>query len=97
MGMKQPRKLLAEASERLDLPGDIAAGLPRMVLTGFSEFSLEHHGGILEYSAETVAASVRDGTVRVTGKGLNIRLMNREFLVVSGEIGAVELLPEDKK
>jgi len=92
--MRKPRKLLTEASEKLDLPGEIAAGLPKMELTGFSQLSLEHHRGILEYTDETVAVALNLGTVRVTGRRLTIRMMNREYLVVGGELEKIELLAE---
>ena len=49
MGM---RTMLTRLAGKLDLPTDIAAGLPRIALNGFSECSLDRHRGILEYSTE---------------------------------------------
>lgn len=92
--MKQPRKFLQETSQKLDLPADIAAGLPKLELTGFSQLSIEHHKGILEYTDKVIAVALNIGTVRVTGSKLTIRLMNREFLVLSGELAQIELLAE---
>ena len=44
--MRLSEKLLAEASERIDLPVDALAGIPRMELIGSREFSMEPHGGL---------------------------------------------------
>ena len=46
--MNKAKKLLSDAAQRLELPADIAAGLPKMELTGTVEFSLEPHRGLLE-------------------------------------------------
>ena len=39
------------AMERLDLPGDIPAGVPHMELIGEREFFMCRHRGVLSYSA----------------------------------------------
>ena len=43
--MNKARELLAEVAEKMELPADLAAGLPTMELCGFREFSMEPHGG----------------------------------------------------
>jgi sporulation protein YqfC len=91
--MNRAQKLLQQASERLDIPGQIMAGLPKVELTGFSKISIEQHKGILEYSDEVVTVAVSQGKIRITGKGLSIRLMNSVFLVVVGKLSNVELIP----
>ena len=70
--MKRAQKLLAAASSKMDVPGEIMAGLPKLELTGFSQLSIEHHKGVLEYSPETVSVDVGIGSVRITGSGLSI-------------------------
>lgn len=42
------------AMERLDLPGDIPAGVSHMELIGEREFFMCRHRGVLSYSTETV-------------------------------------------
>ena len=93
--MKHTRKWLEETADRLDLPGEIVAGLTKLELTGFSRLSVEGHRGIVEYSPEAVAVRVKAGTVRVEGSNLSIALMNHDFLVLAGKITAVNLA-EDK-
>ena len=73
MGM---RTMLTRLAVKLDLPTDIAAGLPRIALNGFSECSLDRHRGILEYSTERI----------VEGQKLELRQMHRERLCITGRI-----------
>lgn len=90
--MKRAQKLLAAASSKMDVPGEIMAGLPKLELTGFSQLSIEHHKGVLEYSPETVSVDVGIGSVRITGSGLSISLMNHGYVVVTGTLRNVELM-----
>ena len=92
--MRLSEKLLAEASERIDLPVDALAGVPRMELIGSREFSMEPHGGLREYSKDRIVIQSRIGPVCVTGSGLNIRLMNQERLVIGGNVSGVCLAEE---
>ena len=89
--MSLARKLLEMASEKLDLPGDIAAGLPRIALTGFSECALDGPCGILEYEKTEIMASVPGGRITLRGEGLELRLMRRDHLTVAGRITQILL------
>lgn len=89
--MKKARKLLTRVSQKLELPAEIAAGLPKMEMTGTAEFSMEPHKGLLEYEQERISVASSVGTVTILGNGLTIRLMNQERITVVGEIRAVEL------
>ena len=95
--MKHTRKWLEKTAGRLDLPGEIVAGLPKVELTGFSRLSVEGHRGIVEYSPEAVAVRVKTGTVRVEGSELSIALMNHDFLVLAGRISAVHLTEDENE
>lgn len=91
--MKQTRKLLEAAASKLDLPVDVAAGLPKLELTGFTRLLVERHRGVLEYSGEAVTVALEDGRIRVTGEGLSITLMNRGCLELTGAMRGIELIP----
>lgn len=88
--MPRVRAFLTKASGKLGLPADIAAGLPRMELYGFSECSLDCHTGILEYEKHEIVVALRIGTVTIRGSGLELRLMQRDRLTVTGQIDALE-------
>ena len=45
------------AMERLDLPGQLAADVPQMQLTGKNDFYMLGHKGVLSYSTELIEIS----------------------------------------
>ena len=84
--------LMERAARSLDLPGDVAAGLPRVELVGSGEFWMEGHRGILSYGEEEIHIGGGRMSVCVRGTGLELRSMNANTLCITGEIRAVELL-----
>jgi sporulation protein YqfC len=80
----------AKAMERLDLPVDLAPGLPKVEVAGDREFYMERHRGILSYSTEAVDINGGAVTVRVTGKNLQVVAMSDNELRLRGTIERVE-------
>ena len=70
------------AMERLDLPGDIPAGVPHMELIGEREFFMCRHRGVLSYSTETVEIGGGSLTVRVIGTELQLVLLVLTLLTI---------------
>lgn len=85
------KKLLERAAEALDLPADLAAGVPRVELIGRHELRMENHKGILAYGPEEIHVSGGDLILRIRGSELQLRAMNVGELRVTGSIDAVEL------
>lgn len=92
MRVKRTKALLAAAAQRLDVPQDVLTDAPRVEILGFQQVTIEHHRGVTEYTEEAVAVAVSGGTVRVTGAGLTITLMNQGFVTVCGNLADVALL-----
>lgn len=84
--LNRAQKLLTKAAGRLDLPADIAAGVPHIALNGFGECTLDCHRGILAYEENEIVIQVNIGTVTVRGSGLQVKLMHRDRLTVTGQI-----------
>ena len=80
------------AMERLDLPGDLAADVPRMELIGNRQFLMVQHQGVLSYSPEAVEISGGSMTVRLTGQDLQLLAMTEGELRLGGRIEKLELV-----
>lgn len=89
--MNKARRFLANTAGFLELPADVLAGLPKMELTGFREFSIEPHQGLLEYEKEQITIDTDLGRVNLLGRELTIRLMNSSRITIRGDLYAVEL------
>ena len=81
-----------EVMDRLDLPGELAAGVGRMELVGDRQFYMEQHRGVLRYSTEVIDIAAANMTVRITGRELQLLAMTDRELRISGTIAAIELL-----
>lgn len=92
MGKRKLAQIGLDAMERLDLPGELAAGVPCMELTGNRQFFMAQHKGVLSYSTETVEISGGSLLVRLTGRELQLLAMTESELRVGGYIEKVELV-----
>lgn len=89
--MDGPRKWMTQLSQRLELPADVLAGVPRMELEGDGLFRMEPHKGLLEYSREQICVASSLGTVQICGSQLRIKVMNVSQITVCGRIGLVRV------
>lgn len=95
MGRIERRKLAQTghaAMERLDLPGEIALGVPRVELVGNREFYMDRHKGVLSYSTELVEIGGGSVEVRLIGRNLQLLAMTDDELRITGHIEKVELV-----
>ena len=72
-----------------ELPRDIMLDWPSIRMMGNEELVLSNHKGIAEYGKEQVRIKSGLGMVKVAGKGLVIKEISREEIVVAGKIDAV--------
>lgn len=81
MAMEKDKNLLRVA--QLDMP-------THMEINGNREAVVDGCGGILEYSSETVRIRTGKMIVRFGGRGLAIRSLTADALVVTGFITGIE-------
>ena len=89
--MNKAKQLLTEVAGRLQLPVDVLAGVPKMELLGFREFSVEPHNGLVEYERQKISIDSTLGRIVVFGQNLTIKLMNRQRITIKGFLTSVEL------
>ena len=89
--MERKESLLERASQALELPGDALGGLPRIELMGDRELRMFRHRGILAYGEQEIHISGGKLILKVRGEGLELRSMNADELLITGQIRALEL------
>lgn len=67
-------------------------GKPLTEILGTNRVLIENHQGICGYSLSEVIVGVGFGQIKILGDQLTLSMMNREQLVVSGDIYSVELV-----
>ena len=89
--MKKVVKLLEQVSDKLELPADVIAGVPRIELIGAEQCSVEPHKGLLEYTAEQIVVATSLGDVAVLGENLQIKKMNLQRITICGRVSGIVL------
>ena len=77
--------------DKLDLPGQVVAGLPYVTLTGNHRLYIENHKGILEYGEEAININCGKMIIKIKGQKLELRAMSENELVITGNIASIEL------
>ena len=85
-------KLRKNVTEALELPKEILLNLPLISLIGREEVTIENYKGILEYGEETVRIGTAVGVLRLRGRGLCLKQLSAECMVVTGQIEGLEFL-----
>ena len=80
------------AVEALDLPAELAYGVPQMELLGQQQFLMARHKGVISYGTELVEINGGSLVVRLTGRNLQLLAMTDEELRLGGVIEKVELV-----
>jgi len=90
--MKERRKFLDHLSAAADLQAEAIPGLPLIEIVGDRRVLIEHHCGVTEYGCQQISIKVRQGHICVYGDKLELALMTREQLIISGHIEGVRLV-----
>ena len=93
--MKKSLEALSRLGEGLDLPLGTAAGLPLIQWEGGGLLRVGGHGGGRDYGGGRVDRGWALGRFRVGGRELSLKALTVGVAVVTGELRAVELLPEE--
>jgi len=83
---RQPGGIKLKIAEALDVSKDIVLNLPRIVLIGTSELTIENYEGILEYNENQICVGANGMRICITGKKLEIRTITAEMLFITGYI-----------
>ncbi|WP_366924128.1 sporulation protein YqfC [Metallumcola ferriviriculae] len=73
----------------LELPKEVLLDLPSLTLIGTMQVHLETHKGIVEFTAERVRINTQEGILEINGKGLFLRIITHQEIVIDGEISAL--------
>lgn len=90
MSWKERKRLFQQqVANFLDIPRDLLMDLPKLVLTGDVQLSIENHRGILAYTAEVVRVSTTIGELEVTGLDLTLKNILPDEIMIEGRIKTI--------
>lgn len=85
--ISKPRK--ERVVEMLSLPKDVTLNMPTISLEGRSGLYIENLKGIVEFDEENIVVKTSVGFLKIEGKGLLIKSITKEAMVVNGRISGV--------
>lgn len=76
--------------ERLQMPKEVVYDIPRIVITGNSEITIENHKGIITFDKTVVKINSKLGPIAIIGEGFEILFIAGSTITVSGKFKSVE-------
>ncbi|MBQ2895196.1 MAG: YabP/YqfC family sporulation protein [Oscillospiraceae bacterium] len=79
-----------DIAESLGLAPELFSGALRVTVWGRRQVMVEQHRGLLGYSGELIEVGGGKTRLRIVGSGMLLQAMDRDTLVITGNITAVE-------
>lgn len=85
-------KFQQSVARLLEIPRDLAFDLPRIILLGNMEMSIENHNGLIEFTPEKITFGTNQGAVELIGQGLIIKNILPYEMVIEGRFQTLRFL-----
>lgn len=69
---------------KLDFPNDISLDLPKIIVIGNREITIENHKGILSFESDQIKINSRIGSITISGKNFEILFIGDTTMTISG-------------
>lgn len=88
MGEKLSRKKRV-LIEKLDLPKDVILDIPKIIILGKEEVTIENHKGILVFESNEIKVNTSFGPLTIKGENLEILYIATSTITISGKFKAI--------
>lgn len=83
-------KVKKDLAEKLDIPRDVILNIPKIVIVGNDELTIENHQGILQFSDNFMRIKSNLGNIGIQGSDFEILFISGTTIVLSGVFKSVE-------
>ena len=95
---KPPKRSLRERfADSVEVSKEITLDVAKITMIGSREISIENYSGILEYSENSVLIKAKPSPIKVCGSFLEIAVMTKELLYITGSIKKISFSGADAK
>lgn len=91
-GNSHEKRLREKFTEVLELPKELILDLPKLTMVGNGDMMIENYKSVMEYGSARIRVNTGLGIVKITGKGLLIKEITSEDIIISGEIHTLEFV-----
>lgn len=75
--------------DKLDLPKDVVLDVPKIVIIGKEEITIENHKGILTFEKNQLRINTRFGPIAIKGDNFEILYIAASTMTISGKFDAI--------
>lgn len=79
----------SKIAEKLNIPEDIADGIPIVTIMGKNEVYVENYKGIIEYETDYIKIQTKCSRIIFQGKNLQIQYYTNVDMKITGELETV--------
>lgn len=83
-----------KAGEWLDLPRDLVLDLPRIIMIGNRQLTIENHRGVDHFGSGLLRLKLDEGKLELSGEDLVIRSILKNEVLIEGVIREIRYLPQ---
>lgn len=74
---------------KLDIPKDIMMSLPKIIITGDEEITIENHKGIILFEKNLIKINTKIKVVNIQGENFEILYIGDSTITISGKFKSV--------
>lgn len=75
--------------DRLDLPKDIILNMPKIIITGNNQMTIENHRGVAIFAEDHIEVNSGVGLISICGSSFEILFMGGTTIVIGGKFKSI--------
>ena len=76
-------------SEKLDLPKDVLLDVPKIIVTGRNEVTIENHKGIMVFERDKIKINTNMSPIEIKGSDFEILYIATSTITISGKFASI--------
>ena len=81
--------------DKLDLPAEIVMDIPKIIITGNKEITIENHKGISSFEKNLIKVNSKVGNINIEGSDFEILYIGGSTISITGKFKTI--IYEDKQ
>ena len=77
-------------SEKLDLPKDVLLDVPKIIVTGRNEVTIENHKGIMVFERDRIKINTNMSPIEINGSEFEILYIAASTITIKGYFNSIE-------
>ena len=76
--------------EKLDLPKDVLLDVPKIIVTGRNEVTIENHKGIMVFERDKIKINTNMSPIEIKGSEFEILYIDASTITIKGYFNSIE-------